>query len=137
MASLSDISIVGVVVATLVNQVIGFVYFHPKVFGTVWMNLLGRKPDDPPTTPLGAAIGFGTLAALVSSVALAVIILTFGGAGWVDGLGLGALVAVGFLIPVLGTDAVYSGRSFNLYFLNATYYVIAFMAMGAVIGALQ
>lgn len=133
MASLSDISILGVIAATLANQVIGAVFYHPKVFGTVWMNLMGKRPDEIGDPKL--AMTFSALGALVSSVALAVIIVAFGATSWVEGLGLGALVAVGFLVPVLGTDAVFAGRSFNLYFLNATYHVIAFMAMGAILGA--
>lgn len=137
MVSLTDLSVVAVLAAAVANQALGFFWYHPKVFGAQWMKLVGRRPDemgDPKQ-----AILLSTLASLLSALALAVLVLLFydGQANWVDGLGIGALVAVGFIVPVLGTDAAYSGKSFSLYFLNATYYVIGTMAMGAVVGALQ
>src|SRR3989344_2036004 len=40
------LSIGGVILAAIVNMVIGMIWYNPKVFGTQWMNLKGFKKKD-------------------------------------------------------------------------------------------
>ncbi len=131
--ALSDLNVFAIIVAALVNNILGFIYYHPKVFGSAWMKLSGIRMEDAKSP--GMAYAFTAIGALISAVALAVVIDAFGRYHWIDGLGVGALVAVGFLVPVLGMDAVFNQKKIQLYFLNTAYYVIAFMAMGAILGA--
>lgn len=39
------INIVAVLVAALIPMILGFIWYHPKVFGTVWMNATGMTPE--------------------------------------------------------------------------------------------
>lgn len=41
-----NIQIIPTVIAVIAQQLLSFVFYHPGVFGTVWMQSLGKNPDD-------------------------------------------------------------------------------------------
>jgi len=41
-------------------------------------------------------------------------------------------VAIGFIIPALGTNYLFSKRSKTLFLIDATYWILFYLAMGAV-----
>ncbi len=133
MVAISDINIWAILAAAVANMALGAIYYHPKVFGTQWMELSGFTMED--AAAPGPAYAFSAIGSVVSAVALSVIIVSFGADSWIQGIGMGALVGVGFIVPVMGSDAVFNKKPLSLFLLNVTYYVIGFIAMGAIIGA--
>ena len=43
---MEDVKWLAIVVGALVPLVMGFIWYHPKFFGTAWMNSLGFKEED-------------------------------------------------------------------------------------------
>lgn len=129
--TLQDVDLVAVLLAAVANMALGFLWYHPKVFGTTWLELIGKRPEELGNP--GPGYAFSTLGSLVSALALAVVLVAFGATHWVDALGVGALVGVGFIVPVLGTQAVFNGVPVALYLLNAAYHVVAFILMALVL----
>ena len=135
MVSYSDINLLAVVVAALASMALGFLWYHPAVFGKPWMRLIGKRQEDLGNP--GPAYALTTLGSLLAAAALAVVLEGFGARTLTSGVGIGALLGVGVVAPVLATDHVFSGRPIPLYLLNVAYHVLSFIAMGAVLGAWQ
>jgi hypothetical protein len=133
--TLADIDLVAVLVAALAYTALGFVWYHPKVFGTKWAELVGRSPEEM-GKGAGPAYGVATVGAIVAALALDVLVIIHNQPHWVDGLGIGALVGVGFLVPVLATQSVFGGRPMGLYFLDVTYHILGFMLMGVILATM-
>ena len=60
-----------VVVAALVPMVLGAIWWAPPVFGNVWMQLIGKKPEDLRTGSMPQAYAMMFVSALVMSFVLA------------------------------------------------------------------
>lgn len=112
------------------------------VLGGLWYSVLFARPwkdaagvtDDQlrsgaPRVFLGSA-----LIALVMAASLAAFI---GGAGLAFGLFAGFAAGLTFVAAALGINYLFERRSLKLWAINAGYNVVAFMAMGVIIGALQ
>jgi hypothetical protein len=41
-------------------------------------------------------------------------------------------IAIGFIIPAIGTNYLFSQKSKTLFFIDATYWLLFYIAMGAV-----
>lgn len=135
MVSYSDINVLAVVVAAAAGIALGFLWYSPVAFGKPWMRLVGKRQEDLGNP--GPAYALTTLGSLLAAVATAVVLEGFGARTFVSGLGIGALLGVGVVAPVLATDHVFSGRPIALYLLNVTYHVLSFILMGAILGAWQ
>lgn len=135
MVSYGDLNVLAILAAALATMALGFVWYAPPVFGNAWMRLLGKRKED--MGKPGPAIALSALGSLLAAVALAVTLEGFAARDLVSGLGIGALVGVGFIAPVMATDHVFAGRPIPLYLLNVTYHVLSFIAMGAILGAWQ
>ena len=135
MVDYSDLNLLAIVAAAVASMALGFLWYSPVAFGNAWLRLIGKKQED--LGQPGPAYALTALGALLAAAALAVVLEGFGARTFVSGIGIGALVGIGFIAPVLASEAVFSGKPMQLYLLNVTYYVISFIAQGAILGAWQ
>ena len=129
-----DVNYIAVVVAAIVNMVIGTVYYLPQVAGKAWMNAIDKTAEDlrganQPILYVLAAI-FSLLLATVMAAAI----------GWANAhtLGEGALVGllfwIGLAMPIVGMTFMFEGRRFASHAITGGHYLIALVVMGAIIG---
>ena len=50
-------NLLAIVIAALIPMFMGFIYYHPKVFGKVWMDSLGLKEEDLKKGNMGVIMG--------------------------------------------------------------------------------
>ena len=98
-----DISLLAVAVAGLVPLLLGMVWYHPKVFGTAWMNIVGITPDmaEKAKSRMFPMMGIALVASLVFAYVLAHFSLAWGVFDWRGGLELGFWIWLGFQVPIL------------------------------------
>ena len=130
-----EVTLLPVFGASIVSMVLGFVWYHPKVFGTAWMRMTGFTPS---------AIEKGkrwmpliALGGILASMFAAYIMNRFGTAlGVYDVKGaieLGFMCWAGFVAPVLFWNVLWDQKPLTLYLINASYWLIAFVAMALVL----
>jgi hypothetical protein len=132
---MTAVSIWPIVAAALASMLIGYVWFHPRVFGALWMRLIN-------VTPEMAARAMrerqrSTVVALVASMVIAYVMNYFGIA-WgvynvVGGVELGFWCWIGFVAPTLLTQVTWEQRPFSLYLISALYWLASFIAMGVIL----
>jgi hypothetical protein len=73
---------------------------------------------------------------LVEAFVLAWFLSTTGMTGVSDGLKAGFLVWLGFVITTNSSQPIFEGRPMKLFQINMGYQLVAFLLMGAIIGAM-
>ena len=133
-----------IIIAALIPMIVGFIYYHPKVFGKVWMNSLGITEADLKIGNMGLIYGVS----LVMSFILSFYLL-----GNVDGPGQegpqgqfdtfkhgaahGMLLTIFLVMPVMVTNGLFERKSFKNLGINLLYWLITLSLMGGVIDAMN
>ena len=73
--------------------------------------------------------------ALLTAYVLSLVIGAAGMGTLAGGLGMGLLTAIGFIIPAFASNYTFSSRPLKLFLIDAGYYVVAWVLIGALLGA--
>ncbi len=133
-------NILAVLASAVFAIVLGGLWYGP-VFGKFWMGLIGMTPEKMKAMPLSPALAMlgGFITAFLMAYVLAHGII-FGNAftnmSGIEGGMTGAFwYWLGFAVPLTGGAFLWEGKSWKLWVLNAGYYLVALLGMGAILGA--
>ena len=139
-----EINWLAIIAATILPLVTGFIWYHPKVFGTAWMKETGMTEEKAKTMNPGKTYGL----ALVFAFILAFFIwpmVFLGGAPPDDlhgteafltfkhGILHGVMLALFVVLPVFATNALFEMKSFKYVVINVGYWVVTLALMGGII----
>lgn len=127
-----DVNWLAVVLAALTGFAVGGVWYGP-VMGRRWMGAVGLTEEQvrQGSMPLiyGGAFAFSllaswtlahTFATYTQDLSVLVKVMTAFG------------VALGFIVPAIGTNYLFSQKSKMLFFIDAAYWLLFYIAMGLV-----
>lgn len=123
-------SLVGVVAAAVAAMAVGFVWYHPKVFGNTWMNLTGKKMGEMGNPSTGYTITF--IGSLVMSYVLGSIIKYYGG-DLMTALTVAFWLWLGLILTTNLAKSVFNNAPWNLVYLQAGHDLVATLVMSAVL----
>lgn len=129
----SSLNIWAVLVASVLNMLIGFAWYSRALFGNAWMAGLGLKEEEMNPRPSLFIIAY--LLGLVIALLMALFLQGVDGA--LHGMAYGAVLALGFVIPTMVTHYMYEGRKGKLILLIAGHELVVFLAFGALLGGWQ
>ncbi|MFN3304625.1 MAG: DUF1761 domain-containing protein [Roseateles sp.] len=118
--------------AALVYFAIGGLWYSPILFAKVWLREAGLSEAQAQQAPLARTFGLSALAALVMAFNLAAFLGAKGTLAF--GLFAGAATGLGWVAMSLGVIYLFEQRSLKLWLINSGYQVVAFTAMGAILG---
>lgn len=122
-----------VVAAAGMGFVVGGIWYGP-VMGQKWMVAIGLSEDDIQNGHMLTIYGFAFVFSLVASTLLAWIFAAFPELEFVGKVVLAAAIALGFVIPAIGTNYLFSHKSRQLLFIDGAYWLLFYLTMGAVHG---
>lgn len=127
-----DVNWLAVVLAALTGFAVGGVWYGP-IMGKRWMGAVGLTEEQVKqgSMPLiyGGAFAFSllaswtlahTFATYTQDLSVLVKVMTAFG------------VALGFIVPAIGTNYLFSQKSRTLFFIDAAYWLLFYIAMGLV-----
>jgi Protein of unknown function (DUF1761) len=150
-------------VAALVTLIIGFIWYHPKVFGTAWMKAEGLTEEQLKKGNMGLIFGlalffsfligfmvlpsttihqFGALGMIGGDPTVADIkpsyaafIADYGTAfrSFKHGSLHGTILGIGLVFPVLAVNGLFNRKPWKLTFIHAGYWIICLAIMGGII----
>lgn len=149
-----------ILVAALVTLVIGFIWYNPKVFGTIWMKETGMTEEKAKQSNMLKVFGLTIFYSLMLSFIMpALVIHQMGALGMVGGdptlakpsyeafladygtafrtFKHGALH--GFMsglfiaLPITAINGLFEQKSWKYILINAGYWIISMMIMGGII----
>jgi hypothetical protein len=157
-----EINFLALFVAALSTLVVGFVWYNPKVFGTIWMKESGVTPEKMKGSNM--LLIFGTsffYAFLISFVVQMLTIHQTGALGMIGGdpaiakpsylsfmadYGTafrtfkhgalhGFMAGLFFAFPIIVTNSLYERRSFKYTLVNGGFWIVCLTIMGGIICA--
>jgi len=113
---------------------LGMLWYGP-VFGKQWMKLSRITPQRMKSMPLtpAKAMGIGCIATLVMAFVLGHFVDIMGAKTWGQGAQTGFWVWLGFMAPLTLGVFLWEGKPFRLFVLNAAYYLVQVLIMGAIL----
>jgi Protein of unknown function (DUF1761) len=127
-----DLNWFAVIVAALAYFVLGYLWYADFAFGKQYRAAIGQADV---AAPEPVPIVVNALAWLLAAIALGLIAKAIGADSWSDGLVLGLVVGVGFVLTGQISDILYTKRPTSLLWLNGAYAVIGFAVMGVILGS--
>lgn len=130
--NLFDINWLAVLLAALSGFIVGGIWYGP-IMGKKWMGAVGLTEKDINNASMGMIYGCAFAFSVLASWTLAhtfssyMIELSFSGKV-MTAFG----VALGFIIPAIGTNYLFSQRSRTLFYIDAAYWLLFYTAMGVV-----
>lgn len=129
----SSLNIWAILLASVLNMAIGFIWFSMAFFGKPWMAGLGLKVED--LNPKPSLYIMTYFLGLFTAVMLALFLQGVNSA--VHGLAYGAVIALAFVIPTMLTHYLYEGRKSKLILIIAGHVFLVFLVYGTVLGGWQ
>lgn len=129
---MSQLNWVAVVVAAIVNMIIGSLWYSKLLFAAQWSKLTGQKD----MKGVQGAMVWMVVVSLVEAAILAWVIKMTGTVGVTGGLKVGFLTWLGFIVTTSASEIIFEKRPMKLYRINMGYQLVAFLIMGAVIAAM-
>ena len=131
------INFVGVLVAFLVNFVIGFIWFGPKTFFPIWWKAIGKTGDPGDGANMGVVFGSTAVVGLISAIGLSLIFnllsKTNGDVNFISGLTSGLIVGVFVMAAPALSHRLFAGNGFKVWLLEIGSDVLGFVGMGIVL----
>ena len=132
MMNIFDVNWLAVVLAALCGFLVGGIWYGP-VMGKRWMGAVGLSEEQVKAGNAPMIYGGAFAFSLLASWTLAHTFVTYGQDLSVMVKVMTAFgVALGFVVPAIGTNYLFSLKSRALFFIDATYWLLFYSAMGAV-----
>ena len=158
-----EINFLSLILAALSTLVIGFVWYHPKVFGTIWMKESGTTQEKMKGGNILSLLGVSLVYAFFIALILQFLVIHQFGASSMTGGDIskalpsyaafmkdygsayrtfkhgalhGFLAGLFMILPVIGTNALYERRSFKYTLIAGGFWIVCFICMGGIICSL-
>jgi len=126
----SELNWLAVIAAALSTFVVGGIWY--SVLDKIWMKANQFTQEFLKSRSMPLVFGLSIVLSLIMSINLALFI---GKAGLEFGLIAGFLAGLGWVVPAFGIVALFEKRPFSYVLINGGYMLLAFILMGAIIGA--
>lgn len=130
----SNINYLAVIVAALSTFLLGGLWYSPLLFGKAWMRANNFSEEDLQSFSKARMFGWSFVFSLVMAVNLAMF-LAGPGTNVTWGMAAGALAGFGWVTMAIAIIGVFENRSWSYILINGGYMTVAFVMMGAIIGA--
>ena len=129
----ASLNIWAILVAGVINMVIGAVWYSRPLFGNQWMAHLGFKEEEMSSSPWIYVVVF--LLGLIIAIFMALFLQ--GAAGALEGLFYGAIIGLCFVIPTMLTHYIMERRKTGFMFIIAGHELVLFLVYGALLAGWQ
>lgn len=157
-----EINFLALIAAAASTLIIGFIWYNPKVFGTIWMKESGTTEDKMKGANMALIFGMAVFYAFLMAMVLQFLTIhQWGAIGMVGGdvtnakpsftafmndygttfrtfkhgMLHGFIAGLFLALPIIGTNALFERRSWKYTLISGGYWIVCFMIMGGIICA--
>lgn len=95
-----ELSYLAILVAAVINMVIGAIWYSPRLFGDTFLKLSKLSKKDVEKANMSAAYGGDFIGSLLMAYAIAMIVMYMNVDSYTSAIGLGFLLWLGFSVPL-------------------------------------
>jgi len=132
--TVATVNYLAVLVAGAAYMILGAFWYTPSLFGNAWMKGIGKTKEQITAEFSPLKLVWAAICALVAAYGVARIMSWTGGDSLVDGLLVGLLVGVCFVLTSFWVNDTFEGRRKDLTVINSLYHLIGLMIVGIIIG---
>jgi len=133
----TTINLIPVVIAGVINMLLGALWYSPYVMGKLWMKSMGKTEEEIKQGSSNASMGLiyvvNTIASLLFAYVLAHIVKFASLTTFAEGVNAGFWVWLGFVVTTVIPGYLYENRPKMLYFIFIIYQLISIVLMGGVL----
>ena len=133
----TTINLIPVVIAGVINMLLGTLWYSPYVMGKLWMKSMGKTEEEIKQGSSNASMGLiyvvNTIASLLFAYVLAHIVKFASLTTFAEGANAGFWVWLGFVVTTVIPGYLYENRPKMLYFIFIIYQLISIVLMGGVL----
>ena len=130
----STINYFAVLAAALSTFLLGGLWYSPLLFGKAWMRANNFTDVDVQTFSKARMFGWSVFLALIMALNLAMF-LAAPDTNLTWGMAAGALAGLGWVAMSIAIIGLFENKSWKYIAMNGGYVTVAFVIMGAIIGA--
>jgi len=159
-----EINFIALLLAAIVTLVVGFIWYNPKVFGTIWMKENNLTQEELRTGNMLKIFGFTYIfSVMITMTLMSLTIHQSGAVGMVGGPPMianakpsfqafmadygmayrtfkhgalhGFISGLFFAFPVIGINGLFERKSWKYIFIHAGYWIVTLTLMGGIVCA--
>lgn len=132
---MTSLNLLPIISAGIVSALIGFAWYHPKVFGTAWMRLANVTPEmvENGKKKMHLLALLALLAGIVAAYVLNYFLNLSGAADFAGAIKIAALAWAGFVAPALLGMVLWEQKPISLYLINSIYWLVALLSMSVIL----
>lgn len=136
----TNVNYLAVLVAAISSMVVGYVWYG-VLFKKPWMAMMGHTAEAMSGMKMTANKAY--FIQFIASLVMACVLAKFVGLGLLDdtatsrlsvGINIGFWAWLGLVMPVSLGIVLWEGKSWKLWFINASNYLVTLLAMGIILG---
>lgn len=142
---MEHINWLALVAASFSTLVVGFIWYNPKVFGTIWMKEIGMTEEKAKNSNMAVVFSLCVILAFLISFFIVTIVF-FGGnpdhphgaapfMTFKHGAAHGTMLGLFVVLPVIITNGLFEQRSLKYMMVVTGYWIVSFALMGGIINA--
>ena len=128
------VNFLSVVVSAAIYWILGALWYSKIIFGKLWMKNIGKTEEQVKEGFSYMAFIWSFIWSFVAAYGIARLMVWTGGHTVGDGILIGLLAGVCFVLAVMVINNLFERRPKSLLVINASYHTIALMIAGIVIG---
>lgn len=126
-----ELNWLAVLVAAAAYFAIGGLWYSPVLFQKPWMETSGIDPQADSNT--GAIFVFSFIFNLIGAVATAFLAEATGASDVADGILLGLVVGIGYVVSTLGVTQMFENKPGKLMLINNGYHIVGLIAVAIIV----
>lgn len=130
----ATVNYLAVIVAALAYMVLGAIWYSPILFGRAWMTGVGKTKEQ---LAGGSFIKYiwGFIFSFIAAYGIARLMLMTGYDTVGEGVVIGLLAGICFVMTTMGVNDTFEGRPSGLTVINILYHIVGFLIIGIIVGA--
>jgi hypothetical protein len=128
---MGNLNLLSILVAALCGFMVGGLWYGP-LFGKIWQRQIGLSDDQLKSGNAAKIYGLAFLFSILSAVMLAHLYSRTGVTELHIMVMMSVGIALGFIVPAIGTNYLFGHKSGTLFAIDAGYWIAFYAAMGLV-----
>jgi hypothetical protein len=128
---MANVNLLAIFVAAAAGFLVGGIWYGP-LMGKAWMAEHGFSDEDMKNVNMLKLYGLTFAFSVLSAVFLGHLLAHFGDMSARSTMMISVGTALGFIVPAIGTNYLFSRKSGKLFAIDAGYWLLFYAAMGAV-----
>lgn len=135
-----EVNYLALLVGGIASMALGFLWYHPVLFGKPWMKLMGYTASSlkAEQKQMGKYYGVSFVLTLIAGYVLAHVMAMsmnfFNYPALTTGIMSAFWMWLGFIMPVQASDQIFGAKKWKLFGINTGYQLASLLVIGVVLG---